>query len=702
MSTHDDSELPDTPVPARGGGSGARAPGWEPAGEPGVIGVDDVEVPYWAEVDQSVAESSTWMLVRSVPRVIAAMVGQAWRVAPGLTALAGLLQLASGVASAFGLLATAGVLTQLLEAGAHPEQVIRALPALGVVVVCYAARGLLETATGAVEGSLAPLVEQAAQDDLYAALAEVELIAFDDPDFTELVNKASQALSHLRTAVATIGDLLAALVTLAAAVAAAGLLHPVLAPVVFLPAIPRAWASIRAAKQSYLWFLAMTSRARRLGVVAGMLTNRVDAAEIRAFTAGPLLLAEHRHLNASITADAIAVERRNAAIQLLGRTVAGVGTGLAYLQLGALIYTGALPLALAGTAALAMRTAASAVANSVYTSNRLYELSFHLALYNRCLADATARARRPPPAPHPGDDSDNNDAPPGPAASPKCHRTGLAPHAPRLVELRGVSFTYPGQDKPAVRGVDLSLRAGQVTALVGENGSGKSTLARLIAGLYLPDTGTITWDGIDITTIEPHQLLNQVAIVGQHPTQWPMTAANNIRIGRLQRPDPDGARLTDAATRADAHAVADDLPQRWDTMLSPRFQGGRDLSGGQWQRISIARALYRDAPLVIADEPTAALDARAEHAVFTTLRALPATSRHPGTPPDPEQADQPGRITVLITHRLANIRNAHHIVVLNAGRVTATGTHDQLIDTPGDYHDLFHLQARAYQTAQEM
>ncbi|MDQ2706723.1 MAG: ABC transporter ATP-binding protein/permease [Actinomycetota bacterium] len=737
MNTNQNSDTPAAPEPERAP-AGDRVPVWEPSGELGLIGVDDLALPYWAEVDQSVAESSTWMLVRSVPRVVAAVVAQAWRIAPRLTALAGLLQLASGVASAFGLLATAGVLTQLLEAGAHPEQVVRALPALAWVVASYAARGLLETATGAVEGQLAPLVEQAAQDHLHAALAEVELIAFDDPDFTELVNKGTQALSHLRSAASSIGDLLAALVALAAAVVTAGLLHPLLAPVVFLPAIPRAWSSIRTARQSYLWFLAMTSRARRLGVVGGMLTSRVDAAEIRAFTAGPLLLAEHRHLNASLTADAIAVERRNATIRLLGRTVAGIGTGLAYLQLGALIYTGSLPLAVAGAAALAMRTAAAAVANSVYTSNRLYELSFHLALYKRCLTDATTRARHPPPTPD-RDTATSPDQPnaepatqpnPGPrrssaesdirnvaeteagarrgttsvAASPRWPGSGLTAHGPRVVELRGVSFTYPGQDQPAVREVDLSLRAGQVTALVGENGSGKSTVARLIAGLYLPDTGTITWDSIDIATIDPNHLLNQVAIVGQNPTQWPMTAANNIRIGRLQRPDPDGARLADAATRADAHTVADDLPQRWDTMLSPRFQGGRDLSGGQWQRISVARALYRDAPLVIADEPTAALDARAEHAVFTTLRALPTTTRHPAPPPTPDNqgptnhADQAGRISVLITHRLANVRNAHHIVVLNAGRVTATGTHDQLIDTPGDYRDLYQLQARAYQT----
>jgi len=175
-------------------------------------------------------------------------------------------------------------------------------------------------------------------------------------------------------------------------------------------------------------------------------------------------------------------------------------------------------------------------------------------------------------------------------------------------------------------------------------------------------------------------LHERIAVVLQAPLHWPMTAADNLRIGRLDQPDASDVAFPDAAARSGADAVLAALPDGAETMLSRQFQKGRDLSGGQWQRLSVARGLYRDAPLVIADEPTAAMDARAEHAVFTALRGLGGGER----------------ITVLVTHRLANVRHADQIVVLEEGRVTELGTHAELMARGGTYHELFSLQARAY------
>jgi ATP-binding cassette subfamily B protein len=306
----------------------------------------------------------------------------------------------------------------------------------------------------------------------------------------------------------------------------------------------------------------------------------------------------------------------------------------------------------------AMRTAGQSITTGIYAFNRLFELGLHVDVYRACLDDLGARRR--PAAEHTLDGG------------------------PETIALTDVRFRYAGQDEDALRGVTLTLRRGQVVALVGENGSGKTTLAKLVTGLYLPTSGSVTWDGRETSRIATEDLWAHVAVVMQEPLRWPVTAENNVRIGRLARSDPDGDAFADAAGRSGADAVLAELPEGPRTMLSKEFQGGRDLSGGQWQRISVARGLYRWAPVVVADEPTAALDARAEHAVFGALRSMAGND------------DGHGGITVLVTHRLANVRTADQIVVLEHGRITDVGTHDELMSRGGTYRELFTLQARAY------
>jgi ATP-binding cassette subfamily B protein len=508
-----------------------------------------------------------------------------------------------------------------------------------------------------VQGALVPRVEQRAQDDLHAAVLRVDLAAFDDADFTELVERASsEGPSRIRSCAQDTGDLIASIVSVSAAVVSAGVLHPVLAPVVLLAALPRGWATVRSARLMFASFVRMTSARRRSSVTSMLITRRDPAAEVRAFTTQPVLLDEHRRISDMITAEAVRLERDRTIVQLIGRTVSGVGTGLAYGVLALLLYGGGLPLALAGAAALAMRTAGQSVSNTIYEVNHLYEASFYLDLYRSCLDEVGRRSR--------------------------ASAAGRLRGDPTEVTLTGVTFRYPGQEQPAVDGVSCTLRRGEVIALVGENGSGKSTLAKLITGLYLADSGTVAWDGVDVATVDQRELHERVSVVFQDPLRWPMHAENNVRIGRLDRPDPDGARLADAAARSGADDVVAELPAGWATVLSRQFQGGRDLSGGQWQRLSVARGLYRDAPVVIADEPTAALDARAEHAVFAALRGLAGTGGD--------------RITVLVTHRLANVRHADQILVLEQGRLIEHGTHDQLMARRGVYEELFTLQASAY------
>lgn len=207
--------------------------------------------------------------------------------------------------------------------------------------------------------------------------------------------------------------------------------------------------------------------------------------------------------------------------------------------------------------------------------------------------------------------------------------------------------------------------------------SGTPTLAKLLAGLYEPSRGVIRWDGEPLVDVDREELRERIAVIMQDYTRWPMTALENITMGR----STDDRLLATATAAAGADRVIDALPEGHGTHLDRRFRGGVELSGGQWQRVAIARGLYRNAALLICDEPTSALDARSEYALFDLIRA-----------------NAEGRTVLLITHRLASVRYADRIYVLDQGRIAEQGTHDLLMAAGGLYADLYALQASAYDT----
>ena len=322
---------------------GERKPGPAP-----LIGVEDIGTPTWALGYESTAKAGMWTVATAAPRTAALAVWWAWQTSRPLTLLAGVVQLMAGVVTAFGLLATANVFTQLLEQGPTPERVVAALPAIALVVAAAAARGLLDASIAAVQGVLVPRVEQRAQDLLHAAMIEVELAAFDDADFAELVERANaNGPNRVKETVRDTSDLIASLVSVTAAVVTAGVLHPLLAPVVLIAALPQGWASVRSARLMFSSIVRMTSHRRRLRVTSELITERDPAAEVRAFTTQDVLLQEHRRIAGDITADSVRLERDRTIVQLIGRTLSGMGTALAYLVLALLLYTAVLPLALA-------------------------------------------------------------------------------------------------------------------------------------------------------------------------------------------------------------------------------------------------------------------------------------------------------------------------------------------------------------------
>ena len=244
--------------------------------------------------------------------------------------------------------------------------------------------------------------------------------------------------------------------------------------------------------------------------------------------------------------------------------------------------------------------------------------------------------------------------------------------------FENVGFRYPGAARWAVRGLNFELRTGETLALVGENGAGKTTLVKLLARLYDPDEGRILLDGHDLREYDLFALRANIGVIFQDFVRYYFTAADNIAVGRIEARD-DRARIVRAAERSLADEVIRKLPDGYDQVLGKRFRTGIDISGGEWQKVAIARAYMRDAQLLILDEPTAALDARAEFEVFKRFKEL-----------------SEGRTAVLISHRFSSVRMADRIVVLKDGAVDSVGTHAELLALRGRYAELFELQAAGY------
>jgi len=241
-----------------------------------------------------------------------------------------------------------------------------------------------------------------------------------------------------------------------------------------------------------------------------------------------------------------------------------------------------------------------------------------------------------------------------------------------------VGFRYPGADRWAVRHLSFTLQAGETLALVGENGAGKTTLVKLLTRLYDPDEGRITLEGRDLRDYDLDALRGAMGVIFQDFVRYNLTAGDNIAVGRISARD-DHARIERAASSSLADAVIDGLPQGYDQMIGKRFRNGVELSGGEWQKVAIARAYMRDAQVLVLDEPTAALDARSEFEVFQRFKELSA-----------------GKTAVLISHRFSSVRMADRILVLSGGRVEASGTHAELLAQKGRYAELFELQAAGY------
>jgi ATP-binding cassette subfamily B protein len=512
---------------------------------------------------------------------------------------------------------------------------------------------LLSRATGLVDAVLSELHSNTVSVELMGHAAKLDLMHFESAEYQDRLERARRQAAGRNALLSQMfgqAQDMITVVTLAAGLFAYAPWLILLLPLSFVPAI---WGETRFNSLAYSMSRWRTPERRELEYIRYIGASAETAKELKLFGLGGFLVERFKQL-----ANTIFLENRSLSTQR-------ATWGALFASISTLTYYGAY-------AFIAWRTITGAfsIGDLAFLSGSFLRLN---GLFQKILLGFTQIA---------GQSMYLDDlfsffeieptitSPASPKPFPQPIRRGIV--------FEDVGFRYPDTEGWAIRHLNFELAAGETLALVGENGAGKTTIVKLLTRLYDPDEGRITLDGIDLRDFAVEDIHAHIGVIFQDFIRYSLTARENIGVGRITKQN-EMERIEDAARRSLADGVIAKLPLGYDQQLGRLFKKGRDLSGGEWQKIAIARAYMRDADLIILDEPTAALDAKAEADVFSRFKSLAA-----------------GKTAVIISHRFSTVRMADRILVLENGRILESGSHAELVALGGHYAELFDLQAAGY------
>ena len=520
---------------------------------------------------------------------------------------------------------------------------------------------ILARASSLIESLLGDLFSNAMSVELMEHAAKLDLAQFEDPEFYDHLERARRQtvgrIALLSLLLSMSQDALT-LVTLAGALIA---YNPWLLLLLALAVIPSFLGETHFASLGYSLLFRWTPERRQLDYLRYVGASDKTAKEVQMFGLAPWLTERYRDLSQRFYEENRDLSIRRGVVSALLSILGTIGYYSAYVVILIRAVKGDITIGTLTFLAASFGRGRDVIQNILLSASNVYEQ----ALYLRDLfvfLDMRPTIESPPDA--------------LPVSKPI--QSGFV--------FEDVGFRYPGSERWAVRNVNLELRPGERVALVGENGAGKTTITKLLARLYDPTEGRITLDGVDLKEYDLTSLRHAIGVIFQDFVRYDMRFDENIGVGEIEsvRAELDQkngtpASITAAAENSLAASLLPRFTQGYQQMLGRRFDDGVDLSGGEWQKIALARAYIRDAQVLILDEPTAALDARAEYEVFLRFSELVA-----------------GRMAILISHRFSTVRMADRIIVLRHGRVEEQGSHEELLASGGLYEELFTMQAAGY------
>lgn len=598
-------------------------------------------------------------------RHLGRLFAQMWRTSPWLMSLSIALRLVVAVQPPLVLLLTKLIIDEVVHQTSlgvpGPElndwlqsgRLTFLMALLAGEFVLVFARDAFNRAINVVDNILGESHSNAVSLELMEHAAKLDLKHFEQSEYQDRLERARRQASSRSTVISQVFGQAQAMITAIALAAGLFVYAPLLIGLLALALIPAVWGEFRFNRLAYWISHNRSPERRQLEYLRQIGASADSAKEIKLFGLGEFLSGRFKGLS-----DQILIENRNLSIKR------ALQTGL-LASISTLTYY-------AAYAYIVWRTLHGefSIGTLVFLSGSFSQLNGYLqqiligftqiAGQSLYLDDLFSFFEIKPTILDPKH----------PKAFPLPVRQGLV--------FENVGFRYPGSENWAVRNLSFTVPAGETLALVGENGAGKTTIVKLMTRLYDPDEGRITLDGIDLKAFATADLRTHIGVIFQDFLRYSFTASDNIGVGRIEVA-ADRERIVSAAEQSLADPVIRKLPEGYDQMLGRTFLKGQDLSGGEWQKIAIARAYMRNAEIIILDEPTAALDARAEAEVFTRFKNLAE-----------------GTTAVLISHRFSTVRMADRIVVLADGKVEEQGTHGELMANGGRYAELFELQAQGY------